>query len=49
MSLRVFCHAHGQKLILLLGAYDKAKDASAKRQEREIAAARARLSEWLLR
>jgi len=24
--LRVFCHAHGHKLILLLGAYDKGED-----------------------
>ncbi len=44
--LRVFCHAHGDKLILLLGGYDKGEDASAKRQDAEIAVARKRLKAW---
>lgn len=43
---RVFCHAHGRRVILLLGAYDKGRDPSPRRQEREIASARARLADW---
>lgn len=46
MLLRVFCHAHGDKLILLLGGYDKGEDTSAKRQNKEIAVARSRLKDW---
>ncbi len=49
MLLRVFCHAHGNKLILLLGGYDKGEDASSKRQDREITTARRRLKDWLSR
>jgi hypothetical protein len=41
--LRVFCHAHGQKLILLLAGYDKGSEPSGRRQQREIEIARARL------
>lgn len=44
--LRVFCHAHGDRLILLLGGYDKGGDPSSKRQQREIATARRRLTEF---
>ncbi len=44
--LRVFCHAHGDKLILLLGGYDKGGDTSGKRQQKEIAVARTRLKDW---
>jgi phage-related protein len=43
---RVFCHAHGRRLILLLGGYDKGRDPSARRQKREIALARARMADW---
>lgn len=46
LLLRVFCHAHGKKLILLLGGYDKGEDTSKKRQDREIGEARARLAKW---
>ena len=46
MLLRVFCHAHGDKLILLLAGYDKGEDTSAKRQIEEIAVARSRLKDW---
>lgn len=46
MLLRIFCHAHGDKLILLLGGYDKGEDTSAKRQNKEIAVARTRLKDW---
>lgn len=43
---RVFCHAHGDRLILLLAAYDKGEDPSPRRQNAEIAFARARLRDW---
>jgi hypothetical protein len=41
--LRVFCHAHGRRLILLLAGYDKGSEPSRRRQQREIETARARL------
>lgn len=44
--LRVFCHAHGKKIILLLSAYDKGKEPSAKRQNAEIKRAKQRLTRW---
>ncbi len=44
--LRVFCHAHGNKVVLLLGGYDTGVDPSARRQGDEIAVARRRLAEW---
>ena len=34
--LRVFVHFHGSRIVLLLGGYDKGRDPSDKRQEREI-------------
>jgi hypothetical protein len=46
LLLRVFCHAHGDKLILLLGGYDKGEDPAPKRQDKEIAIARKRLTDW---
>jgi putative component of toxin-antitoxin plasmid stabilization module len=46
LVLRVFCHAHGDRLILLLGGYDKARDPSHRRQEAEISQARNRLRLW---
>jgi putative component of toxin-antitoxin plasmid stabilization module len=48
LLLRVFCHAYGHKVILLLGGYDKAEDPSAKRQQSEIEEARRRLRAWEL-
>jgi hypothetical protein len=45
--LRVFCHATGDRVVLLLGGYDKGSDPSPHRQQREIARARARLDEFL--
>jgi hypothetical protein len=42
--LRVFCHAHGAKIVLLLHGYDKGADPSEKRQQREIQLARKRLA-----
>ena len=44
--LRVFCHAHGDRIVLPLGGYDKGADPSPKRQQREIAAARTRLKDY---
>jgi hypothetical protein len=44
--LRIFCHAHGNRLILLLGGYDKGADTTAKRQQREITEARRRLADY---
>ena len=47
--LRVFCHAAADRVILLLGGYDKGKDAGRRRQDHEIKVARRRLSEHLRR
>lgn len=44
--LRVFFSVHGDKIVLLLGGYDKAKSPSSKRQHGEIETARARLADW---
>jgi phage-related protein len=44
--LRVFCHAYGDRVVLLLGGYDKGADPSAKRQQQEIATARKRLADF---
>lgn len=44
--IRVFCHAYGSKIVLLVNGYDKAADPSDKRQQREIAVARKRLAEF---
>jgi len=41
--LRVFCHAFGDKLVLLLGGYDKGEGPSRKAQDKQIEIARARL------
>jgi hypothetical protein len=38
--LRVFFHAHGDRVILLLHGYDKGADPAPRRQQREIAEAR---------
>jgi hypothetical protein len=44
--LRVFCHAHGKKVVLLLAGYDKGKEPSTKRQSAEIKRAKQRLTRW---
>lgn len=44
--LRVFCHAYGAKVVLLLNGYDKGADPSERRQQREIALARKRLTRF---
>lgn len=38
--LRVFVHFYGNKVVLLLGGYDKGEDPKERRQQREIAGAR---------
>ena len=43
--LRVFCHAYGDKIVLLLAGYDKGEEPSSKRQQRELALARQRLKQ----
>jgi hypothetical protein len=44
--LRVFVHFYGDKVILLLGGYDKGADSTESRQQREIAEARRRLTQF---
>lgn len=44
--LRVFFHAHGKKLILLLAGYDKAEHPSKPHQNTQIEAARKLLNHW---
>jgi putative component of toxin-antitoxin plasmid stabilization module len=44
--LRVFVHFYGEKVILLLGGYDKGDDSKARRQQREIAEARRLLAQF---
>src|SRR6266568_375962 len=44
--LRVFCHAYGSRIVLLLGGYDKGADPSPRRQNEEIRIARRRLVDW---
>ena len=41
--LRIFCHAYGERLVLLLGGYDKGSSSAKSRQAGEIALARGRL------
>ena len=47
--LRIFCHAYGDRIILLVGGYDKGEDPSKRRQTREIEKARKRLRSFELR
>ena len=47
--LRIFCHAYGERIILLLGGYDKGAAPGKRRQDREIETARARLRSFRLR
>jgi hypothetical protein len=46
MLLRVFFHAHGNRMVLLLSGYDKGGRSSARHQQREIERARSYLKEW---
>ena len=45
-SVRVFFCTAGRKIILLLGGYDKARDPSDRRQQREITKARRLLTAY---
>lgn len=47
--LRVFVHFYGNKVVLLLGGYDKGRDPKERRQQREIAEARKLLSQFKAR
>ena len=47
--LRVFCHAHGDRIVLLLGGYDKGERPSTRHQQAQIELARARLRDWKAR
>ncbi len=47
--LRVFCHAHGNKIILLVGGYDKGERPGARHQTAQITIARERLRTWTAR
>jgi len=49
MLLRAFFHVHGERLLLLLGGYDKGKADGKREQQAQIAIARERLREWLAR
>ena len=44
--LRVYCHAYGDKIVLLLAGYDKQADPSKKRENDEIKLGRKRLTEF---
>jgi len=44
--LRVFCAFHGSKIVLLYSGYNKKKDSSDKRQQREIRIARKIHLKW---
>ena len=44
--LRVFCHAYGDRIVLLLAGYDKAAAPGDRRQAKEIELARKRLREF---
>ena len=46
VSIRIFCTFYGDRIVLLLGGYDKGRDPSHRRQQREIARARAALKRW---
>lgn len=47
--LRLFCHAHGNKILLLLAGYDKGTRPSARQQQEQIQLAKERLKDWKAR
>jgi putative component of toxin-antitoxin plasmid stabilization module len=47
--LRIFCHAYGAKIVLLLAGYDKGVEPSDRRQEKEVKLAEKRLKRWKAR
>jgi hypothetical protein len=46
LLLRVFFTVHGDKVVLLLGGYDKGRHTAKSYQQEQIKLARARLKEW---
>lgn len=46
---RVFFHPHGNRVLLLLAGYDKAKHPSRTYQDKQIKLARKRLADWQVR
>jgi putative component of toxin-antitoxin plasmid stabilization module len=44
--LRIFCHAHGNRMVLLLAGYDKGKEPQDRRQTKEAKLAEKRLKRW---
>lgn len=44
--LRIFCHAYGNRVVLLLGAYDKAKRDKGPYQQKQIAIAKKRVADF---
>lgn len=46
VMLRTFCHAYGEKRILLLHGYDKGLQPKARQQNKEIQKARKHLTAW---
>ncbi len=44
--LRVYCHAHGDRVILLVAGYDKGEAPSAGREQQEIRLAESRLRDF---
>ena len=44
--VRIFVHFYGEKVVLLLGGYDKGADPKPRRQQREITAARRSLGQF---
>jgi hypothetical protein len=47
--LRVFCHAYGDRIVLLLAGCDKGKRPSGRYQQDQIELAKARLRSWMRR
>lgn len=44
--IRVYCTFYGQRIVLLLGGYNKLRDPSRKQEQKEVRAARSVLSAW---
>jgi phage-related protein len=44
--LRIFCHAHGDRIVLLLAGYDKGEHPSPRHQQEQIELAKRRLRDW---
>ncbi len=46
VSIRIFCTFHGDQIVLLLHGYDKGRDPSSRRQQKEIDRACSMLKKW---